>query len=391
MGPFNPCTRHPCWVRRHLLVTNDFPPKVGGIQSYLWELWRRLPAAETTVYCTPHAGAAAFDAEQPFRIERSPEPVLLPYPWLAKRICALADEVGAELILLDPAVPLGIVGPWLGRPYGVVLHGAEVTIPGRLPVSRSVLRRVLRGASLVISAGNYALAEAERCAGRQLPAVVIPPGVDTARFQPLDLTERAAARGAFDIGDKDVVVASVNRLVPRKGMDLLIDAVAEASQERPSLRLMIGGSGRSLEALEKQAADRVAGGARIEMLGRLEDPDVPRLYGAADIMAMLCHDRWGGLEQEGFGIAFLEAAAAGLPQIAGSSGGAAEAVVDDTTGLVVDDPRSVSGVARALIDLVDNADRRRELGAAARVRACETFDYDVLALQLQQAIDDWTP
>lgn len=379
--------RHPWRVRRHLLVTNDFPPKVGGIQSYLWELWRRLPAEDVTVYCTPHAGAAAFDAEQAFRIERSPEPVLIPYPWLAKRICALADEVGAELILLDPAVPLGIVGPWLGRPYGVVLHGAEVTIPGRLPVSRSVLGRVLRGASLVIAAGNYSLAEAERCADQALPAVVIPPGVDTSRFQPPDATARSAAREAFGIEDEDVVVASVNRLVPRKGMDLLIDAVAEASRTRPQLRLMIGGSGRSFEALQKQA-DGV--GARIEMLGRLDDPDVPRLYQAADMMAMLCHDRWSGLEQEGFGIVFLEGAAAGLPQIAGRSGGAAEAVVDGITGLVIDDPTSTSAVASALIQLVDDADRRRSLGDAARARACEDFDYDVLAARLQHAINDWT-
>lgn len=379
---------HPCRVRRHLLVTNDFPPKVGGIQSYLWELWRRLPAEDTTVYCTPHAGAAAFDAEQAFRVERSPEPVLIPYPWLAKRICALADEVGAELILLDPAVPLGIVGPWLGRPYGVILHGAEVTIPGRLPVSRSVLRRVLRGASLVIAAGHYSLAEAERCAGQPLPAVVIPPGVDTTRFEPLGATDRSAARATFGIDDDDVVVASVNRLVPRKGMDLLIDAVAEASQERPQLRLMIGGSGRSFDALQKQASDA---GARVDVLGRLDDPDVPLLYGAADMMAMLCHDRWRGLEQEGFGIVFLEAAAAGLPQIAGRSGGAAEAVVDGVTGVVIDDPTSTSSVARALIGLVDSVDLRHSLGSAARTRACETFDYDVLAARLQQAINDWTP
>lgn len=389
--PFDPSSRHPDVVRRHLLVTNDFPPKVGGIQSYLWELWRRLPADDVTVYCTPHNGAAAFDAAQSFRIERSPEPVLLPYPWLAKRICALADEVDAELILLDPAVPLGIVGPWLGRPYGVVLHGAEVTIPGRLPGSRTALRRVLQGASLVIAAGNYALMEAERCAGRSLPAVVVPPGVDTKRFQPLGPADRAAARASFGIDDGDVVVASVNRLVPRKGMDLLIEAVAEASRARPALRLVIGGSGRSLGALQKQAADRVAAGARIEVLGRLDDPDVPRLYGAADMMAMLCHDRWRGLEQEGFGIVFLEAAAAGLPQIAGRSGGAAEAVLDHVTGVVIDDPTSTSAVVSALIDLVDHADARRTLGDAARARACETFDYDVLAAQLQQAIDDWTP
>src|SRR5688572_29940099 len=100
-------------MTRHLLVTNDFPPKIGGIQSYLWELWRRLPAESFAVYCTPHRGAAEFDRAQPFRIIRSPEPVLLPYPWLAPRIDELADELDASLVMLDPAVPLGVIGPQL--------------------------------------------------------------------------------------------------------------------------------------------------------------------------------------------------------------------------------------------------------------------------------------
>jgi len=112
----------------HLLVTNDFPPKVGGIQSYLWELWRRLDPSTFTVLTTPYEGAEAFDAEQPFRVVRSREPVLLPQPMLGRRIDALAAEVGADLVLPDPALPVGLLGPHLARPYGVVLHGAEVTV-----------------------------------------------------------------------------------------------------------------------------------------------------------------------------------------------------------------------------------------------------------------------
>src|SRR5215472_11512914 len=133
-----------------LLVTNDFPPKIGGIQSYLWELWRRLPPEEATVLTTPHAGAATFDAAAPIRIERAREPVLLPTPGLVRRIRRLADEAGATLILLDPVLPLGLVGPALGRPYGVVVHGAELTVPARLPVSSALISRVVKGADLVI-------------------------------------------------------------------------------------------------------------------------------------------------------------------------------------------------------------------------------------------------
>ena len=128
---------------RHLLVTNDFPPKVGGIQSYLWELWRRLPPEDVIVHTTPHEGAEAFDAEQDFTIVRSPEPWLLPQPVLTRRVNQLARDHDAALVILDPAVPAGLIGPHLDRPYGVVLHGAEVTIPGRLPITHSLLKRVL--------------------------------------------------------------------------------------------------------------------------------------------------------------------------------------------------------------------------------------------------------
>src|SRR5947209_2860500 len=128
-------------MTRHLLVTNDFPPKTGGIQSYLWELWRRLPPDQTTVLTTPYAGAAAWDRDQPFRVERARQRVLLPTRALRAQIDALAHELDADLVLLDPALPLGLLGPSLERPYGVVVHGAEVTVPGRLPGSRALLGR----------------------------------------------------------------------------------------------------------------------------------------------------------------------------------------------------------------------------------------------------------
>ena len=169
---------------KHLLATNDFPPKIGGIQSLLWEWWRRLPADAFTVLTSPYRGDRAWDAEQPYRVVRTREPVLLPHPWMVRQINGIAAKTGAELVVLDPAVPLGIVGPSLKLPYAVVLHGAEVTVPGRLPLSKQVLGHVLRGAEQIIAAGGYPAAEAVHAAGRELPITVVPPGVDTARFRP---------------------------------------------------------------------------------------------------------------------------------------------------------------------------------------------------------------
>lgn len=367
----------------HLLVTNDYPPKIGGIQVYLWELWRRLPPDEVVVLTSPYAGAAEWDAQQPYRIHRVPEPWLLPHPVMTRRIDQLAAEVGADLVVLDPAVPLGIVGPSLQRPYGVVVHGAEVTVPGRLPVSSRVLGRVLRGAQLVVAAGHYPAVEAEHAAGRPLPVVEVPPGVDVERFRPLDPPERAAARAHFGIAPDDVAVLGLSRLVPRKGFDKLIEAAAIAGARRPNLRVLISGAGRDKPRLERLAAERQA---PVRFLGRVPEDDKPRLYGCVDVFGMLCRNRWGGLEQEGFGIVFVEAAACGVAQLAGESGGAAEAVADGATGLVVRHPDDVEAVAAALARLVDDPAERARMGAAARERAVAEFDYDVLAARLAGAL-----
>jgi phosphatidylinositol alpha-1,6-mannosyltransferase len=368
---------------KHLLVTNDFPPKIGGIQSLLWEWWRRLPPDRFAVLTSPYAGAAGFDRAQPFRVERITEPVLLPHPWMVRRIDRLASEVGADLVVLDPAVPLGLVGPSLELPYDVVLHGAEVTVPGRLPGSRQALGNVLRRARHVISAGEYAAREAERAAGRSLPVTVVPPGVDVDRFRPLDDASRAEARRDLGLPDGAELVVSISRLVPRKGFDVAIEAAALLAPSRPHLVLAISGAGRDERRLRRLAADRAA---PVRFLGRVPNERLPALYACADVFAMACRTRWGGLEQEGFGIVFVEAAACGVPQVAGDSGGAAEAVDDGVTGLVVrrpDDPREV---AAALEALFGDPGRRADMARASRKRAVAEFSYDVLAERLGRSL-----
>lgn len=372
---------------RHLLVTNDFPPKIGGIQQYLWELWRRLDPSSFEVHTTPHAGADTFDAEQDFRIVRSREPVLLPYPWLAPRLDAAARRFGAALHVIDPAVPLGVIGERLTLPYVVVLHGAEVTVPGRLPLSRNVLARVLDRASGVISAGEYARDEAERAVGRPLRNVVIPPGVDIERFAPHSAAQHAEIRETYHIAPNAPFVLSVSRLVPRKGMDTLIAVASRLQRTHPDLVVCIAGAGRDARRLQRRID---ALGAPVRLLGRISDADKAALYSAADVFSMLCRNRWGGLEQEGFGIVFGEAAAAGTPQIAGRSGGAGEAVDDGVTGLLADTDASIDDIADMFRALLDDPARRSTMGEAARRRAVEQFSYDVLAAQLAGTLADWT-
>ena len=374
---------------RHLLVTNDYPPKVGGIQNYLWELYRRQPADEVLVLTHPDPGWEEFDASQGHRIIRTRQPVLLPEPWLARQVKGLVAAEGVDLVMFDPAVPVGALGPRLGLPYGVILHGAEVTVPGRLPGSRSVLGEVLRKAELVVTAGDYSTAEAERAAGTSLPVVVVPPGVDCHRFLPLSAEQHTEARTDFGVDGAAEVILTLSRLVPRKGMDVLIDAVALLAPMRPDLVLLIAGTGRDRARLERRA---LRCGAPVRFLDRVPDGDGPKLYGLADVFAMLCRVRWGGLEQEGFGIVFLEAAAAGVPQVAGRSGGAAEAVMHGETGIVVDDPSDARQVADALQLLLDDPERRTRMGKKGRRRAEAEFSYDLLAgrfrAALRQSVDN---
>ena len=179
------------------------------------------------------------------------------------------------------------------------------------------------------------------------------------------------------------MIVGVSRLVPRKGFDSVIRAVAELAPSRPNLVFALAGSGRDRDRLENLAREL---GAPVRFLGRVPNDDLPRLYGCADLSTMLCRNRWAGLEQEGFGIVFVEAAACGVPQVAGESGGAAEAVEHDVTGLVVDDPNDVAAVAEAYRSLLDDPQRRAEMA-----RAFAASSRDRVRLRRPRRPSGWRP
>jgi phosphatidylinositol alpha-1,6-mannosyltransferase len=373
-------------MARHLLVTNDYLPKTGGIQVYLHELWQRLePGRAAVLTASSHADAAAFDATSDVVIERVPAKTLFAPTWSAYRqIEAAIERHQPDLVLLDPVWPLGLLGRSLSRPYGVVLHGAEVTIPGRIPVVASTLRSVLRHAKVVVCAGTYPESVARHSLGEYLPPVVqVPPGVDTERFVPLDAEQRSAVRLELGRSEDEFIIAAYSRLVPRKGIDILIEAAALLSPLHPQLRVLIGGNGRDRERLEKLAS---AKNAPVTFLGRVDDDLLPGFLGASDLMVMNCRSRWLGLEQEGFGIVFVEAAAAGVAQIAGRSGGSHEAVRHEVTGLILEKTRSPRELADAISGLMDNPDRLAVLSHQARVVAERTWDWRTLATTLSEGL-----
>jgi phosphatidylinositol alpha-1,6-mannosyltransferase len=374
-------------MARHLLVTNDYPPKTGGIQVYLHELWRRLePGRAAVLTASSHENAAVFDASSDVLIERVPRSTLFLPTWGAYRaIEAAIERHQPDLVVIDPAWPLGLLGPRLSKPYGVILHGAEVTIPSRLPLVASSLRYVLRRASVAICAGAYPEEQARRNAAEGLCATLtIPPGVDPARFRPLNEEERREARYAFQFSPEEFLIASYSRLVPRKGMDTLIRASALLAPRYPQLRVVIGGHGRDRRRLETLATKTHA---PVTFIGRVDEDSQPRWIAACDLMVMDCRSRWWGLEQEGFGIVFLEAAACGLAQIAGRSGGSDDAVVDGVTGIVLDSPRSADALAEAIEELMLGGERRKLYARQARALASSQFSWDALAHELSLGLE----
>lgn len=378
-------------MARHLLVTNDYLPKTGGIQVYLHELWRRLEENSAVVLTAKsHDDWAAFDARAEVVVERIDSATLImPTVRVVRAIEAAIARHRPDFVLLDPAWPLGIVGPRLSVPYGVILHGAEVTIPGRLPLIASSLRYVLRHATVAVAAGGYPAAQARRVAGPDCPPIIhVPPGVDTQRFTPLDVAARQRTREAMDIPRDALLVSSYSRLVSRKGMDTLIAASARLRDEFPNLLVTIGGAGRDRVRLEKLATARRA---PVRFLGRVDDALLPDWVASSDLMVMDCRSRWFGLEQEGFGIVFLEAAATGVAQIAGRSGGSHEAVRHNDTGLIVERPRSVDELTSAMRDVLGDAARREAMGKRSREVAEREFDWSILAHQLAAGLSQVTP
>ena len=371
-------------MRRTLLVTNDFPPRLGGIQSYVHELAVRLPADDLVVYAPAWAGAEEFDAAQPFRVVRHPGSLMLPVPTVARRARALIDEHGLSAVWFGAAAPLALLTPTLRR-AGVVravasTHGHEVGW-SMLPGSRQALRRIGNTVDVVTYISAYSRRRIAAALGAGAALEYLPSGVDTQMFRP-GAREREAVRGRLDIGSAPLI-ACISRLVPRKGQDTLIRAMPAVREAVPQARLLIVGDGPYRGRLDHLAAAAPAGS--VIFTGGVPWSDLADYYRSADVFAMPCRTRGRGLDVEGLGIVFLEASASGLPVVAGDSGGAPEAVLRGRTGTVVDG-RDVAATAQALIELLTDRERARRWGAAGREWVLRRWNWQRSADRLAQLL-----
>jgi phosphatidylinositol alpha-1,6-mannosyltransferase len=376
-------------VSRVLLVTNDFPPRRGGIQSYLVELVTRLGATgrhAVTVYAPQWKGANAFDAQTVgYQVVRHPGTLMLPLPSVDIRMRRLIAEHNIDTVWFGAAAPLGLLAR-RARQAGAsrVLastHGHEVGW-SMLPVARSVLRRIGEDSDVVTFVSRYTRGRFASAFGPQTALEHLPPGVDTDRFRP-DKTSRAELRARFRLDERPTVLC-VSRLVPRKGQDMLIRALPAIRQRVDGAALVIVGGGPYLQTL-RGLADRLRVSDHVTFTGGVPASDLPAYHAMADVFAMPCRTRGAGLDVEGLGIVFLEASATGVPVIAGRSGGAPETVQHNKTGLVVDG-RSVSQIADSVTELLADPDRAAAMGAAGRDWVTAQWCWDTLAARMSELI-----
>ncbi|HEX4063204.1 MAG TPA: glycosyltransferase family 4 protein [Streptosporangiaceae bacterium] len=370
-----------------LVVTNDFPPRSGGIQSFVHALATRLPPGAVTVYAPAWTGAAEFDASQPFPVIRHPTSLMLPVPAVRRRAVAALREHDCDKVIFGAAAPLGLLAPALRRAGArrqiAITHGHEAGWAA-LPAARQLLRRIGDDVDVLTYLGEYFRVRLARALSPEAAARMqrLAPGVDVTTFHPG--AGGALIRDRLGLTGRPVVVC-VSRLVPRKGQDTLLRAWPGVLATVPEAALLIVGAGpfsKNLEALAGRLPPRA-----VRFTGPVPAADLPACYDAGDVFAMPCRTRRGGLDVEGLGIVYLEASATGLPVIGGDSGGAPDAIRDGESGYVVPG-RDVAAVAGRITELLTDPAKAKAMGEKGLAWVHREWTWDQVAGRLRQLLDD---
>ncbi|MFF5140883.1 glycosyltransferase family 4 protein [Streptomyces sp. NPDC013157] len=380
-------------MNKTLVVTNDFPPRPGGIQAFLHSMALRLDPERLVVYASTWKrgregveATAAFDAEQPFTVVRDRTTMLLPTPGATRTAVGLLREHGCTSVWFGAAAPLGLMAPALRKAGAERLvattHGHEAGW-AQLPAARQLLGRIGEATDTITYLGEYtrsriATALSARAAGRM---VQLPPGVDEKTFRPGAGGD--AVRARLGLTDRPVVVC-VSRLVPRKGQDTLILAMPLILAAEPDAVLLIVGGGPYEKELRRLVRETGVE-ASVRFTGAVPWAELPAHFGAGDVFAMPCRTRRGGLDVEGLGIVYLEASATGLPVVAGDSGGAPDAVLDGETGWVVRGG-SAEEAAERIAALLGDSELRQRMGERGRRWVEEKWRWDLLAERLEELL-----
>ncbi len=374
-------------MRRTLIVTNDFPPRQGGIQSFVHALALRLPPESLTVYAPKWDGAREFDAAQPFEVVRHPTSLMLPVPSVTRRAVSIARARGAEAVVFGAAAPLALITPALRR-AGVeravaITHGHEAGWAA-LPGARDLLRRIGEHTDVVTYLGEYFRVRLSRALTPAAAARMtqLHPGVDAAQFRP-DPQAGSAIRERYGLAGRPVVVC-VSRLVRRKGQDTLLRAWPLVLDKVRDAALLIVSGGPYAGALHSMS-ERSGLAPSVHFTGPVPFSELPAHYAAGDVFAMPCRTRRGGLDVEGLGIVYLEASATGLPVVGGDSGGAPDAILEGESGYVVPGT-DVEALAGRLVELLSDPVTARGMGEKGRAWVERDWSWDLTAARLRSLL-----
>jgi len=363
---------------RTLVITNDFPPRPGGIQTFGYEIVRRFDPESVTVLTSNWEGAAEFDAAQDFKIVRANTQTLVP----SKSTLSMAREIvvaeNITRVLFGAAAPLGLLASPL-RKLGVtnivgMTQGHE-TGWAMTPGTRQALRKIGNNTDYLTYISEYTHKKIAKALSPDAAARMrrIVPGVNATEFSPDNLSSGNQLRTELGWTDRPVIVC-VSRLMARKGQDELIRALPKIHQTAPNASLIIVGDGPYRKDLE-----RLVKKLRLEnfvhLTGKVSQTELSKWYAAGDIFAMPCRTRMGGWDVEGLGIVFLEGSATGLPVIVGDSGGAVDAVIDSETGYLVNGTNTAE-IADRIAYLFANPDVAKKMGEAGRNWVTQEWTWD---------------
>ena len=374
-------------TRRTLVVTNDYPPRAGGIQTFVHELASRQPDGEIVVYAPAWERATAFDAALPYPVIRHPTRLMLPTADVADRAAEIARAEGCETVWFGAAAPLGLLSSRVRRSSGISrtvasTHGHEVGW-ARTPGTRRALRAIGNRNDVVTYLGAYTKKILAPALGPNPTLTQLASGVDPAVFRPG--VGGSGIRSRYGLGDRPVVVC-ISRLVARKGQDTLVRALPSIRARIPDAALLLVGDGPHRATIERLARELDVSDA-VVCTGPVPWEELPAHYDAGTVFAMPCRTRRAGWDVEGLGIVYLEASATGLPVVVGTSGGAPDAVLPGETGELVRGA-DVDQVARVIGDLLADPDRARKLGERGREWVTEQWQWSTIAGRLRNILQD---
>ena len=367
--------------KKILLVTNDFGPRTGGIETFVIGLLERISDHEVTVFTSQQGDTSEYDQQwfEKFgvRVIRDRSKILLPSWRVSRAVKEVVASHNIEIVVFGAAAPLALMSSAL-RKSGVkkiiaLTHGHEVWWAKIFPFNFAI-KRIGKSVDHLTYLGEFTRqAISKALTDKSAKEMVkIAPGIDTAHFIP----QPDAMQKRKDLGlqDKKIII-SVGRLVHRKGQDKLIEAMPDVLRKIPNAHLLIVGVGPYKNHLEK-LVNKLSLKENVTFAGRIMYDRLPSYLSAADLFAMPSRSRFFGLEVEGLGIVYLEASACGIPVLAGNSGGAPDAVLEGVTGLCVDGT-NVAEIASAVIEICSDAERASHMGAAGRNWIVDQWRWDI--------------